>query len=247
MNHRRLRAAPLISDTSPGLGSFAAGSLAVADVQLAEPAQLPAHVVQVEHAGLVDPQADVGLQPGGGVVPATGANFRQVASSSRHPANSRSTSASVEGMRNCARPRRAAGSPRPAGTRPPGPSGCRSRPCVAAPGTGSRPSAPARLVCPDGLASRRTRPNQFRIRSGWPVSLRIVLSASRAEARASTNPASTSVSNASISSALDGSRMSRTSASAPLPPRLHPASQATTADDIVSRGVKKNHRYVSGR
>jgi NAD(P)-dependent dehydrogenase (short-subunit alcohol dehydrogenase family) len=47
------------------------------------------------------------------------------------------------------------------------------------------------------------------------VSLRIELSASPAEARASTNPASTSVSNAATSSAPDGarsSRMSRTSA-----------------------------------
>jgi hypothetical protein len=39
----------------------------MADVQLAEPAQLPAHVVQVEHADLVNPQADIGLQPGGRV------------------------------------------------------------------------------------------------------------------------------------------------------------------------------------
>jgi len=53
----------------PRLGAAASCSLAVADVQLAEPAQLPAHVVQVEHADLVDPQADVGLQPRGRVVP----------------------------------------------------------------------------------------------------------------------------------------------------------------------------------
>src|SRR5215469_575429 len=53
----------------PRLGAAASRSLAVADVQLAEPAQLPAHVVQVEHADLVDPQADVGLQPRGRVVP----------------------------------------------------------------------------------------------------------------------------------------------------------------------------------
>jgi hypothetical protein len=52
----------------PRLGAAASCSLAVADVQLAEPAQLPAHVVQVEHADLVDPQADVGLQPRGRVV-----------------------------------------------------------------------------------------------------------------------------------------------------------------------------------
>jgi len=52
----------------PRLGAAASCSLAVADVQLAEPAQLPAHVVQVEHADLADPQAD-GLQPRGRVVP----------------------------------------------------------------------------------------------------------------------------------------------------------------------------------
>jgi hypothetical protein len=38
------------------------------DQRHSEPAQLPAHVVQVEHADLVDPQAD-GLQPRGRVVP----------------------------------------------------------------------------------------------------------------------------------------------------------------------------------
>jgi hypothetical protein len=41
----------------------------LADVQLAEPAQLPAHVVQVEHADLVHPPAHVGLQPHGRLVP----------------------------------------------------------------------------------------------------------------------------------------------------------------------------------
>ena len=53
----------------PRLGAAASCSLAVADVQLAEPAQLPAHVVQVKHADLVDPQADAGLQPRGRAVP----------------------------------------------------------------------------------------------------------------------------------------------------------------------------------
>ena len=53
----------------PRLGAAASCSLAVADVQLVEPAQLPAHVVQVEHADLVDRQADVGLPPRGRVVP----------------------------------------------------------------------------------------------------------------------------------------------------------------------------------
>jgi hypothetical protein len=69
----------------------------VADVQLAEPAQLPAHVVQVEHADLVDPQADVGLQPPGRVVPRGRDEPAAVASSSRHPANGRSISASAGG------------------------------------------------------------------------------------------------------------------------------------------------------
>src|SRR5215831_795713 len=52
----------------PRLGAAASCSLAVADVQLAEPAQLPAHVVRVEHADLVDRQADVGLPPRGRVI-----------------------------------------------------------------------------------------------------------------------------------------------------------------------------------
>ncbi len=52
----------------PRLGLSPPRALAMADVQLAEPAQLPPHVIQVQHAGLVDPQADVGRQPGGGVV-----------------------------------------------------------------------------------------------------------------------------------------------------------------------------------
>jgi hypothetical protein len=58
----------------PRLGAAASCSLAVADVQLAEPAQLPAHVVQVEHADLVDPQAD-GLQPRGRDELAEGGQF----------------------------------------------------------------------------------------------------------------------------------------------------------------------------
>lgn len=40
----------------------------MADVQLAEPAQLPAHVVEVEHPRFVDPQADIRGQPGDRVV-----------------------------------------------------------------------------------------------------------------------------------------------------------------------------------
>jgi hypothetical protein len=59
----------LISGTTPRLAAAASCSLAVADVQLAEPAQLPAHVIQVERADLIDPQADAGLQPRGRAVP----------------------------------------------------------------------------------------------------------------------------------------------------------------------------------
>ncbi len=40
----------------------------MADVQLAEPAQLPPHVVQVQHPGLVDPQPHICRQPGHHVV-----------------------------------------------------------------------------------------------------------------------------------------------------------------------------------
>ena len=47
----------------PRLGPSPPRALAMADVELAEPAQFPPHVVQVEHPGLVDPQADVGGQP----------------------------------------------------------------------------------------------------------------------------------------------------------------------------------------
>jgi hypothetical protein len=82
----------------PRLGAAASCSLAVADVQLAEPAQLPAHVVQVEHADLVDPQADVGLQPRGRVVPrgrdelAAGGQFRLPGRPAAAPADERAPS-----------------------------------------------------------------------------------------------------------------------------------------------------------
>ena len=85
-------------------------------------------------------------------------------------------------------------------------------------------------------ASTNGRPNQSLIRSRWPVSLRIVLSARPAEARARTNPASTSVSNAATSSSFDGarsSRMSRTSAR----PNPHPPTSPRTA----TRHLERNH------
>ena len=90
MNRRRPRSAPLISRTRRGFGPLRRDPLPWRTFGLPEPAQLQAHVLQVEHADLVDPQADVGLQPGGGVVRAAGASFRQVASSSHHPENRRS-------------------------------------------------------------------------------------------------------------------------------------------------------------
>ncbi len=52
----------------PRLRTLPPRALAVADVELAEPAQLPADVVEVEHPDLVDAQPDVGRQPRGGVV-----------------------------------------------------------------------------------------------------------------------------------------------------------------------------------
>ncbi len=138
----------------------------MADVELAEPAQLPPHVVQVQHPGLVDPQPHVGRQPGDRVVAAAGANLRHGDSSSRHPANSCSTSASTGGTRSCGRPKRAAGSSHPAGTRSRGRSGCAARSCAAAPGTGSTPSRGR----PRG-ARRRTRiaqhPSEVGVRVAW--------------------------------------------------------------------------------
>ncbi|WP_328981031.1 MULTISPECIES: hypothetical protein [Streptomyces] len=47
----------------------AAGALAVADVELAEAAQVPLDVAQVEAASLAHPQADLGHQLRGGIVP----------------------------------------------------------------------------------------------------------------------------------------------------------------------------------
>src|SRR5664279_1956575 len=100
----------------------------MAHVELAEPAQFPPDVVQVEHPRLVDPQADVCCQPGDRVVARGRA---ELAASSR-----------------------------------------------------------------------------------WLVSLRMVLSASPAEARASTNPDSTSVSKSGSSSPFVGTRCSRRSRTA---------------------------------
>ena len=72
-----------------------------------------------------------------------------------------------------------------------------------------------------GRISHSGRPNHARTCSRFDTSALIVLSDSPAAARASTNPASTSVSNAAVSSGPAGtraSRMSRTAASPIRPP-----------------------------
>ena len=71
-------------------------------------------------------------------------------------------------------------------------------------GFASRSTSPKYASASAGCISRSGLPNQSRISARWFVSLRIVLSASPAEARevrASTNPASTSVSKPASSSA----------------------------------------------
>lgn len=69
MNHRRVRSAPLISGTIRSCGPEPRAPLAVADVELAESAQVPLDVVKVEPARLAHPQADLGHQLRRGVVP----------------------------------------------------------------------------------------------------------------------------------------------------------------------------------
>ncbi len=101
-----------------------------------------------------------------------------------------------------------------------------------------------RRAAPSPTAAGRTRD---RICSRWPTSPRIVPSANPAEARASTNPASTSVSNCSSSSAVVGgrtSRSSRTTASAnPSPLTFSPV---VNRSDTV-RTLQKSRSYVSPR
>lgn len=77
--------------------------------------------------------------------------------------------------------------------------------------------------------------------SRWPTSELIVPSASPAEARASTNPASTSVSNCANSSGLAGdrrSRRSRTTARLNPQPRLQSCSHILDLFEISSQKLK---------
>jgi len=57
------RAGPVDQRHHPLAGPGPAGALALADVQLPEPAQVPLDVGQVEMAGLIHAQPDVGHQP----------------------------------------------------------------------------------------------------------------------------------------------------------------------------------------
>jgi hypothetical protein len=223
--------------------------------------RMRSHVVQVEHADLVDPQADVVLQPGGGVAPGgrgeLPASGQLLAPPGEQPVDLRRRRRDPQlrldrGPRPVHLIQRALGHPagqvvdlgpvpqlqelevdRQRGR----PSGARRRPRV--------PQRPAEVgvgILRLHLPQRPGEPLPDQVQG--PVSLRIVLSASPADALASTNPASTSVSKASISSAPGGSRSSRksrTGASANPHPqsRLHPASQAITEGDSVSRRVKE--------
>ena len=100
-----------------------------------------------------------------------------------------------------------------------------------------------------GLHPHKGRPNQSRIRARCPVSLRIVLSASPADALASTNPASTwsrrprspprSTAPAAHASHVPAPASTRT-------PHLHPDPQAITVSGIFSRRVNEYHYGVSG-
>ena len=192
---------------------------------------------------------------------AAGANFRQVASSSRHPANSRPTCSADGGIRSraCCRPRgRFTSSIGHSTTRPVIwwiSTLCRSsrnrkyvfsacardsRVPLAAP----RSTLPKYSSASAGSMSHSGRPNQARTCSRWITSELIVPSASPAAARASTNPASTSVSNASSSSGpatARASRRSRTTANVNSGPRLHPNRTINREDDRAS-GKLKSHQ-----
>ena len=100
-------------------------------MQLAEPAQVPLDVGKIKVADLIDAQPDIGHQPGRCIAAGrAGANFRQVASSARHPANSTPTCAADGGIRSAARPAPRGRFIHRPGTRPPGRSSGESRPCA---------------------------------------------------------------------------------------------------------------------
>jgi hypothetical protein len=218
----------------PRLGALAARALAVPDVELADPAQLPAHIVQVEHPGLVDPQTYVGGQPGDGVVARGRAELATAGQLCSPPSEQR---LDLDLGRRDPRLRVDRGS-RPVHLiqrafdhatgevvqldgMAQGEKLEEHRERARSTGPGRRPGLAEHLaevgIRVGGCISHNGRSNQSRISSRWLVSLRMVLSANPAEARASTNPASRSVSKSAISSSVVSarcSRRSRTTASA---------------------------------
>src|SRR5664280_1446604 len=228
----------------PGPGTTSA--LAMTDVQLAESAQVPLDVGQVEFAHLVDPQPDLGHQPAGGVV----AGGRRELPAGRQlfapPANRWSTWPAVGGIRSlaCCRPRgRLISSIGHSTTRPVIwwiSTLCRSsrnrKWVFSACARDSRvPLAAARSTSPkyrsasgDSI-SHNGRPSQARTCSRCITSAATVPSASPAAARASTNPASTSVSSATRSAAVTGARATRRSRTA-ASPTLGPLAFTESAD-----------------
>src|SRR5664280_1358703 len=228
----------------PGPGTTSA--LAMTDVQLAESAQVPLDVGQVEFAHLVDPQPDLGHQPAGGVVaggrrelPAgrqlfapPGEQVVHLAGGGRDPQLGLLPAAGpvdlVDRTLND-----------PAGhlvdldlvpqllEQEVGLQRCArdSRVPLAA----ARSTSPKYRSASGDSISHNGRPSQARTCSRCITSEAIVPSASPAAARASTNPASTSVSSATRSAAVTGARATRRSRTA-ASPTLGPLAFTESAD-----------------
>jgi hypothetical protein len=86
-----------------------------------------------------------------------------------------------------------------------------------------RSTFPKDVSASAGSTSHSGRPNHVRTCSRWPTSPRMVPSVSPADARASTNPASASVSNGSSSSAETGAAHRGGPAGPPVPPTRAPS------------------------
>jgi hypothetical protein len=193
---------------------------------------------------------------------AAGVNFRHVASSSRHPANSRSTCTAVGGIRGlaCCRPRgRFISSIGHCTTRPviwwisTLCRGSRNKKKVFSacardsrvPLAVSRNTFPKYTSASGGSSSHNARPNHARTCSRCTTSEAIVESAKPAAARARTNPASTSVSNAARSSGVAGARAtrgSRTTARLNRGPLIFTQTAGTTGKTI---DLQENRDYIT--
>lgn len=186
MYQHRLRSAPLISGTSRAFGPLRREPLPWRTLSVPKPAQLPPHVIQVEHPRLVDPQADICGQASDGVLRAAGANL---ASSPRHPANSCSTSSTVGGdtqlrVDRGSRPvdlielalHHTAGEVVQLDLMPQLQNRKYTVSAAALPvrvdGSASRNTLPKSVSASVGYISHSERPNQSRISSRWLVSLR---------------------------------------------------------------------------